>query len=68
MNGVTPRSYDAEALALAQAKLMLKLGIIDLIDYDTIDHALLEKYKLPLSSLYRNISLINSWNRGNISH
>ena len=54
--------------AIAQARRMLKLGIISLDDYEKIDHALLKKYKLPLSSLYRDIALINKENRGNMPH
>ena len=52
---------------MAQAKRMLKLDIISMDDYEKIDHVLLEKYKLPLSSLYRDIALIYKKNRGNMS-
>lgn len=45
--------------AIAQVRIMLKTGIISLDDYEKIDHALFKKYKLPLSSLYRDIALIN---------
>lgn len=54
--------------AIAQARRMLKMGIISLDDYEKIDHALLKKYKLPLSSLYRDIALINKESRGNMPH
>ena len=54
--------------AIAQARRMLKMGIISLDDYEEIDNALLKKYKLPLSSLYRDIALINKENRGNMPH
>ena len=54
--------------AIAQARRMLKMGIISMDDYEKIDHALLKKYKLPLSSLYRDIALINKENRGNMPH
>ena len=49
--------------AIAQARRMLKLGIISMDDYQKIDHVLLAKYKLPLSSLYRDIALIYMENR-----
>ena len=54
--------------AIAQARRMLKMGIISLDDYEKIDHVLLEKYKLSLSSLYRDMALIYKENRGNIAH
>ena len=54
--------------AIAQARKMLKMGIISLDDYERIDHVLLEKYKLSLSSLYRDMALIYKENRGNIAH
>lgn len=41
--------------AIAQARRMLKMGIISMDDYEKIDHVLLEKYKLSLSSLYRDM-------------
>ena len=44
------------------------MGIISLDDYEKIDHTLLEKYKLSLSSLYRDMALIYKENRGNIAH
>ncbi len=44
------------------------MGIISLDDYEKIDHVLLEKYKLSLSSLYRDIVLINKENRGNMPY
>ena len=47
---------------------MLKMGIISLDDYEKIDHVLLEKYKLSLSSLYRDMDLIYKESRGNIAH
>ena len=53
--------------AIAQARRMLKSGIINLDDYEKIDHVLLEKYKLPLSSIYRDITLIDKKTRGNMS-
>ena len=54
--------------AIAQARRMLKLGIISLDDYEKIDHVLLEKYSLSLSSLYRDMDLIYKESRGNIAH
>ena len=41
------------------------MGIISMDDYEKIDHVLLEKYKLSLSSLYRDMDLIYKENRGN---
>jgi hypothetical protein len=54
--------------AIAQARRMLKMGIISLDDYEKIDRVLLEKYKLSLSSLYRDMDLIYKESRGNIAH
>ena len=54
--------------AIAQARRMLKMGIISMEDYEKIDHVLLEKYKLSLSSLYRDMDLIYKESRGNIAH
>ena len=54
--------------AIAQARRMLKLGIICLDDFETIEHMLLKKYNLPLSSLFRDKSLIYKETRANISH
>ena len=54
--------------AIAQAKRMVKLGIISLADYEKIDGVLLKKYNLSFSSLYRDRSLINLENRGNMPH
>ena len=52
--------------AIAQARRMLKMGVISLDDYEKIDHALLEKYNLSSSSLYRDMALIYKENRGNM--
>ena len=54
--------------AIAQARRMLKMGIISMDDYEKIDHVLLEKYNLSLSSLYRDMDLIYKESRGNIAH
>ena len=54
--------------AIAQARRMLKLGIISLDDFERIDQMLLKKYNLPLSSLFRDKSLIYKETRANISH
>ena len=54
--------------AITQGRRMVRLGIISLEDYGKIDHALLEKYNLSFSSLYRDMALIYKENRGNITH
>ena len=54
--------------AIAQARRMLRMGIISMDDYEKIDHVLPEKYKLSLSSLYRDMDLIYKESRGNIAH
>ena len=44
--------------AIAQARRMLKLGIISLEDFEKIDHVLLKKYNMPISSLFRDKELL----------
>ena len=54
--------------AIAQARRMMKLGIISLEDFEKIDGVLLKKYNLPLSSLFRDKALLYKENRGNMPH
>ena len=44
--------------AIAQARRMLKLGIISLEDFEKIDHVLLKKYNMSISSLFRDKELL----------
>ena len=44
--------------AIAQARRMMKLGIISLEDFEKIDRVLLQKYNLTLSSLFRDKALL----------
>lgn len=44
--------------AIAQARRMMKLGIISLEDFEKIDRVLLKKYNLTLSSLFRDKALL----------
>ena len=37
---------------------MLKLGIISLEDFEKIDHVLLKKYNMSISSLFRDKELL----------
>lgn len=52
--------------AIAQAKRMVQLGLISPEDYAKVDAVFLEKYSLKKGSLYRDFSLINKENRGNM--
>jgi len=54
--------------ALAQARRMMKLGIISLEDFEKIDHLLLKKYHLSLPSLFRDKALLYPKTRGNMPH
>ena len=54
--------------AIAQARRMMKLGIISLEDYKKIDSILLKKYNLTLSSLFRDKALLYKETRGNMPH
>ena len=54
--------------AIAQARRMMKLGIISLEDFEKIDRVLLKKYNLPLSSLFRDKALLYKETRGNMPH
>ena len=54
--------------AIAQARRMLKMGIISLEDYKKIDSILLKKYNLTLSSLFRDKALLYKESRGNMPH
>ena len=54
--------------AIAQARRMLKMGIISLEDYKKIDSILLKKYNLTLSSLFRDKALLYKETRGNMPH
>ena len=54
--------------AMAQARRMLKIGIITLEDFEKIDCVLLKKYNLSLLSLFRDKSLLYKENRGNMPH
>ena len=54
--------------ALAQARRMMKLGIISLEDVEKIDRLLLKKYHLSLSSLFRDKTLLYKESRGNMRH
>ena len=54
--------------AIAQARRMLKIGIISLEDFEKIDCVLLKKYSLPLSSLFRDKGLLYKESRGNMPH
>ena len=47
---------------------MMKLGIINLEDFEKIDRVLLKKYNLTLSSLFRDKALLYKENRGNMPH
>ena len=54
--------------AIAQARRMMKLGIISLEDFEKIDRVLLKKYNLTLSSLFRDKGLLYKGSRGNMPH
>ena len=54
--------------AIAQARRMMKLGIISLEDFEKIDRVLLKKYNLTLSSLFRDKALLYKESRGNMPH
>ena len=54
--------------AIAQARRMMKLGIISLEDFEKIDRVLLKKYNLTLSSLFRDKALLYKETRGNMPH
>ena len=54
--------------AIAQARQMMKLGIVSLDDFEKIDHVLLKKYNLTLSSLFRDKALLYKETRGNMPH
>ena len=54
--------------AMAQARQMMKIGIISLEDFEKIDGVLLKKYNLPLSSLFRDKALLYKKTRGNMPH
>ena len=54
--------------AIAQAHRMMKLGIINLEDFEKIDRVLLKKYNLTLSSLFRDKALLYKETRGNMPH
>ena len=53
--------------AMAQARLMLQLGILDRSDIVSIENKLSEKYGLPFGSIYREIDLINVAFRANMN-
>ena len=44
--------------AIAQARRMMKQGIINMEDYEKIDLVLLKKYNLSTLSLYRDEALL----------
>jgi hypothetical protein len=44
--------------AIAQARRLIKLGIISLEDFEKIDLALLKKYNMPISSIFRDKILL----------
>lgn len=52
--------------AMAQARMMRQLGIIDSPDIVSIEHKLAEKYGLNIGSIYREIDLINLEFRANM--
>ena len=52
---------------MAQARRMLFEGMISQQDYEQINKRMLEKYKLPVTSLYQDIDLIIGRNGGNIT-
>ncbi|MBR5111344.1 MAG: hypothetical protein IK099_14285 [Clostridia bacterium] len=54
--------------AIAQARRMLKLGIISMEDYEKIDLALLKKYDMPLNSLFRDETLLYKKKRDDVPH
>lgn len=54
--------------AMAQVVRMLNLGIITSEEHAIIDTMIAQKYGLSLCSIFRDNDLINSCNRGNISH
>ena len=54
--------------AIAQARRMMKLGIISLDDFEKIDRVLLQKHNLTLSSLFRDKALLYKETRGNMPH
>lgn len=51
---------------MAQARIMLKRGIIDESDFVSIENKLAEKYGLKIGSIYREIDLINVAFRANM--
>ena len=52
--------------AMAQARLMLRQGILDHSDIVSIEDRLAVKYGLPFGSIYREIDLINVAFRANM--
>ena len=54
--------------AMAQARRMLELRLITRDEYSKIDTLMLKKYNLPTNSLYRDIRLITTAVRVNMSH
>ena len=65
---INRRSIQSYQSALAQARIMLGLGIIDENDIVSIEDKLAQKYGLKFGSLFREYDLINLCYRVNISH
>lgn len=59
---------EAFTSALLQAKILMKLGIIDSNDYIKMEDKIALKYCIKIDSLYRTNDLINRTSRGNMSH
>ena len=53
--------------AMAQARLMLRQGILESSDIVLIEDKLAEKYRLSFGSIYRDIDLINVALRANMA-
>lgn len=62
------KRLEAYYSSIQQARLMLKMGIIDDQDFIKMEDKMAKKYCIKICSLYRSNDLINRICRGNMTH
>lgn len=68
MNSEYRERLEAYFAVIQQARIMLKIGIIDHSDLIKMENKMVKKYCIKICSLYRSNDLINRICRGNMTH